>query len=73
MRLTISLMLILLVALSAYHADPQSNRKQLTLAVVSGVEGEALKQAAHDSEAQSNIHIEIAQLPYTNSVRPRFT
>src|ERR1051325_168164 len=66
MRLTICLTLILLVALSACHPNPQSNRKQLTLAVVSGVEGEALKQAAHDYEAQANVHIDIAQLPYTN-------
>src|ERR1051325_4510683 len=66
MRLTICLTLILLAALSACHPNPQSNRKQLTLAVVSGVEGEALKQAAHDYEAQNNVHIEIAQLPYTN-------
>jgi multiple sugar transport system substrate-binding protein len=66
MRLTICVTLIFLVALSACHPNPQSNRKQLTLAVVSGVEGEALKQAAHDYEAQGNVHIEIAQLPYTN-------
>jgi multiple sugar transport system substrate-binding protein len=66
MRITILLTLILLAALSACHPNPQSNRKQLTLAVVSGVEGEALKQAAHDYEAQSNVQIEIAQLPYTN-------
>ncbi|HEX3253562.1 MAG TPA: ABC transporter substrate-binding protein [Pyrinomonadaceae bacterium] len=66
MRLTICLTLVLLLALSACHPNPQPSRKQLTLAVVSGVEGEALKQAAHDYEAQTNVHIEIAQLPYTN-------
>jgi len=38
----------------------------LTLAVVSGVEGEALKQAARDYEAQTGTHIEIAEFPYTN-------
>src|ERR1043165_1932659 len=66
MRLTIALTLVLLLALSACHPNPQSLRKQLTLAVVSGVEGEALKQAAHDYETQANVHIDIAQLPYTN-------
>lgn len=66
MRITVSLTLIFLLALSACNRNPQTARKQLTLAVVSGVEGEALKQAAHDYEAQSNVHIEIAQLPYAN-------
>jgi len=67
MRLTICLTLILLAALSACHPNPQSSRTQLTLAVVSGVEGEALKQAAHDyEEDRKDIHIEIAELPYTN-------
>src|SRR5919205_783208 len=40
--------------------------KQLTLAVNSGVEGDALKQAARDYEAQTGIHIQIAEFPYTN-------
>src|SRR6185503_16463683 len=44
----------------------QPPRKQLTLAVVSGVEGEALKQAARDYETQTGMHIEIAEFPYTN-------
>ncbi|HSK63937.1 MAG TPA: ABC transporter substrate-binding protein [Pyrinomonadaceae bacterium] len=38
----------------------------MTLAVVSGVEGEALKQAANDYEAQTGIHINVAQFPYAN-------
>ncbi len=66
MRATISAALVFLVTVSACHTSPRPLRKQLTLAVVSGVEGEALKQAAHDYEAQSNVHIDIAQLPYTN-------
>src|SRR5215470_4430574 len=65
MRLTILLTLAFLLAFSSCNRNPQS-RKQLTLAVVSGVEGEALKQAAHDYEAQTNVHIEIAQFPYAN-------
>ena len=62
MRTTVSILVLL--ALSACHPNPQRQQKQLTLAVVAGVEGEALKQAAHDYEAQTNVHIEIAQLPY---------
>lgn len=44
---------------------PQS-QKQLTLAVNSGVEGEALKQAARDYEAQTGVRINIAEFPYAN-------
>jgi len=66
MRLTISLALVLLVGLSSCTRNPQPVGKQLTIAVVSGVEGEALKQAALDYEKQTNVHIEIASFPYTN-------
>jgi len=61
MRLTTLLLLVLLTL-----ACGKSASKQLTLAVVSGVEGEALKQAALDYEAQTGVHIEIAQFPYAN-------
>jgi multiple sugar transport system substrate-binding protein len=40
--------------------------KELTLAVNSGVEGDALKQAARDYETQTGIHINIAEFPYAN-------
>ena len=40
--------------------------KQLSLAVVSGVEGDALKQAARDYEAINGVHINIAEFPYDN-------
>src|SRR5215510_10140244 len=60
---TILLTLLLLLTLSCTN---QPARKQLTLAVVSGVEGEALKQAAADYEKQTGTHIEIAEFPYTN-------
>src|ERR1700738_2799367 len=40
--------------------------KQLTLAVNSGVEGDALKQAALDYEAVTGIHVSIAEFPYEN-------
>ncbi|HEY0763403.1 MAG TPA: ABC transporter substrate-binding protein [Pyrinomonadaceae bacterium] len=62
MRPALSLFLIFLVLL----ASCTKPRKQLTLAVVAGVEGEALKQAAVDYEAQTGVHIEIAQFPYSN-------
>lgn len=66
MRLTISLALVLLVGFSSCTRNPQPGKKKLTLAVVSGVEGEALQQAAHDYEAQKGVHIEIATFPYSN-------
>ncbi|HET6854826.1 MAG TPA: ABC transporter substrate-binding protein [Pyrinomonadaceae bacterium] len=62
MRL-ILLMLLLVLAISCTN---QPSRKQLTLAVVSGVEGDALKQAALDYEAQTGTHINIAEFPYIN-------
>jgi multiple sugar transport system substrate-binding protein len=40
--------------------------RQLTLAVVSGVEGDALKQAARDYEAITGVHVNIAEFPYDN-------
>lgn len=40
--------------------------KQLTLAVNSGVEGDALKQAARDYETQTGVHIQIVEFPYNN-------
>src|ERR1700752_230552 len=64
MRLTLSLILVSLVLLASCTGNPQ--RKQLTLAVVSGVEGEALKQAARDYETLKNVHIENAEFPYSN-------
>jgi len=44
----------------------RNGAKQLSLAVVSGVEGEALKQAALDYEALNGVHINIAEFPYDN-------
>ncbi len=64
MRSTIFLTLLLLLSVSC--SNQQSLRKQLTLAVVSGVEGDALKQAALDYESQTGTHINIAEFPYTN-------
>ncbi|HET6979476.1 MAG TPA: ABC transporter substrate-binding protein [Pyrinomonadaceae bacterium] len=63
MRPALSFFLIFLVLLASCT---QQGKKQLTLAVVAGVEGEALKQAAADYEKQTGVHIEIAQFPYSN-------
>src|SRR5689334_13454478 len=46
--------------------DNGSRSRQLTMAVNSGVEGDALKQAARDYEARSGVHINIAEFPYDN-------
>lgn len=64
MRLKILLASLLLLA--SCTSNPKPNGKELTLAVVSGVEGEALKAAALDYEAQTGTHINIAQFPYAN-------
>ena len=56
---TISISLLLLTGC-------RSNQKQIRLAVNSGVEGDALKQAALDYEKQTGIHVNIAGFPYAN-------
>src|SRR5215813_12185888 len=40
--------------------------KVLTIAINSGVEGDALRQAAKDYEQQTGVHINIAEFPYAN-------
>jgi len=52
--------------LTSCQRGGSSNGKQLTLAVNSGVEGDALKQAARDYEAQTGVHVQIAEFPYAN-------
>ena len=59
---------IILIAI-VFHTNCQraaQPAKELTLAVNSGVEGAALKQAAHDYETQTGVHINIAEFPYAN-------
>jgi len=55
-----------LLALGGCTRPSSGPTKQLTLAVNSGVEGDALKQAALDYEHQFGIHINIAEFPYSN-------
>ena len=59
------LMVLAAISLSCNKDQPPAG-KQLTLAIVSGVEGDALKQAALDYEAEKGVHINIAQFPYAN-------
>jgi multiple sugar transport system substrate-binding protein len=69
MRLASLLILVALILVVLTFGCAPSNSpdaKQLTLAVVSGVEGEALKQAALDYESQTGVRINIAQFPYAN-------
>ena len=65
-RLAIFLTSLLLLGITAFSCRNSPSSKQLTLAVVSGVEGEALKQAARDYESQTGTHINIAEFPYAN-------
>lgn len=61
-----TLVIFALVVLPVWTAacGQKQNSKQLTLALLQGVEGEALLQAAHDYEAQTGVHINFVQLPY---------
>ena len=65
-RLATIARLLLVTALMTLPLAGCGNAKQLTLAVNSGVEGDALKQAARDYEAQTGVHINIAEFPYAN-------
>ena len=66
MRRWTVLLLITTIVFGISCRTNQSSSKQLTLAVVSGVEGDALKQAALDYEAKTGVHINIAEFPYAN-------
>ena len=61
--------MVLLVAAASFIASCQSKHgssKALTIAINSGVEGDALRQAAKDYEQQTGTHINIAEFPYAN-------
>ena len=67
MRFSLANLFLLLLAVSIGGCQSsQLDPRQITLAVNSGVEGDALKQAALDYEAQTGIHINIAEFPYAN-------
>ena len=63
--LTVILLILVALSSSCQRTGP-TTQKQLTLAINSGVEGEALKQAARDYEAQTGVRINIAEFPYAN-------
>ena len=62
----IALTLLLSSACQRGGGGGSGGGKQLTLAINSGVEGDALKEAARDYEAQTGVHINIAEFPYAN-------
>ena len=62
--ITATLLLVALLLVSCQQ--PEKGRRTLTLAINSGVEGDALKQAARDYETQTGVHINIAEFPYAN-------
>src|ERR1041385_1230576 len=59
-------MALLVLASLFSSCRSKRNGKTLTLAINSGVEGDALRQAAKDYESQTGVHIEIAEFPYAN-------
>lgn len=61
---TLILLVVLLAAVACVKPGP--NSKQITIAAIEGVEGEALKQAAVDYERFTGVHINVAQFPYAN-------
>ena len=65
-RMIVILVLSCVASLVAGCKGSGSGAKELTLAVVSGVEGDALKQAARDYETLTGVHINIAEFPYDN-------
>jgi len=60
-----AVLFLLAFCLTSCKPDGKAPAK-LTLAVNSGVEGDALKQAARDYETQTGVHINIAEFPYAN-------
>lgn len=58
------LLCALAVTLAPMAGCGQSRKGQLTIAVNAGVEGDALKQAARDYEAQTGTRVKIAEFPY---------
>lgn len=62
---TLITLAVALLSSGCLRAGKQDTRT-LTLAINSGVEGDALKQAAKDYEEQTGVHINIAEFPYAN-------
>lgn len=67
-RIRLALLSLTLCALAFAACRPANNdsskTKSLSLALASGVEGDALKQAAREYEAQTGTRVTIAEFPY---------
>ena len=66
-RLVILSLSLCALLLSAACRNPNGNSpdaKRLSLALASGVEGDALKQAAREYEARTGVRVTIAEFPY---------
>ena len=62
----ISALVVIAITLATLGGCGGTGPRHLTLAVNSGVEGDALKQAAKDYEALTGTRIEVVELPYDN-------
>ena len=62
--LWITIVVFLLSAACRHANNSSTGSKTLSIALASGVEGDALKQAAREYEAQTGTHVEIAEFPY---------
>ncbi|HEX6189499.1 MAG TPA: ABC transporter substrate-binding protein [Pyrinomonadaceae bacterium] len=65
-RFVFAIIAVIALAVSGCQRSGTQDTRTLTLAINSGVEGDALKQAAKDYEQQTGIHINIAEFPYAN-------
>jgi multiple sugar transport system substrate-binding protein len=65
-RFVFAIIAVIALAVSSCQRSGKQDTSTLTLAINSGVEGDALKQAARDYEQQTGIHINIAEFPYAN-------
>ena len=65
-RFVFAIVAVIALAVSSCQRSGKQDTRTLTLAINSGVEGDALKQAAKDYEQQTGIHINIAEFPYAN-------
>jgi multiple sugar transport system substrate-binding protein len=61
-----AILFIYALAMTSCLRAGKKDTRTLTLAINSGVEGDALKQTAKDYETQTGVHINIAEFPYAN-------
>lgn len=58
---------VIAIAIFLTNCRPSgTSGKVVTIAINSGVEGDALRQAAKDYEKQTGVHLNIAEFPYAN-------